>query len=234
MEEKKSTLPDNRSKEVVFNAGRVSLQGTLTVPRDSSAVIVFAHGSGSSRFSPRNKYVAQFLNEHGFATMLFDLMTPSEENSPSFGDRKFDIGFLAERLIAATAWLVLHEETRLHRVGYFGASTGAAAALLAATELPKIVGAVVSRGGRPDLAEVSLSKVDAPTLLIVGGDDAQVIGLNQQALASLKCTKQLAIVAHATHLFEQEGALESVALLACDWFQKYLSYEPQTQSSTAS
>jgi pimeloyl-ACP methyl ester carboxylesterase len=208
---------------VSISAGPVNLQGNLIVPRQASGMVLFAHGSGSSRHSPRNRYVAKLLNEARLATLLIDLLTPEEEVVDSFtGNLRFDIGLLAERLVAVTDWLTDEPQTRHLRLGYFGASTGAAAALVAAAECPEVVGAVVSRGGRPDLAGPALARVRAPTLLIVGGNDFQVIELNRLALAQLRGEKQLVIVPGATHLFEEPGALDEVARLAREWFERYL------------
>jgi dienelactone hydrolase len=185
--------------------------------------VLFAHGSGSSRHSPRNRRVAALLIEAGLATLLIDLLTPAEEMVDLRTARlRFDIGLLAERLVGATDWLTRYPETRDLRIGYFGASTGAGAALVAAAERPHIVGAVVSRGGRPHLAGPALARVRAPTLLIVGGNDLPVIALNQEAFEQLRCEKRLAIVPGATHLFEEPGALDQVARLAREWFERYL------------
>jgi dienelactone hydrolase len=204
---------------VRVEAGSVALDGDLRVPAGATAVVLFAHGSGSSRYSPRNRYVASQLNEAGLATLLIDLLTPSEEALDTrTGRLRFDIRLLAERLIAATDWLARQPRTRDLRLGYFGASTGAAAALVAAAVRPRVVGAVVSRGGRPDLAGPALPRVQAPTLLIVGGADVPVIGLNHQAREQLRAETHLAVVPGATHLFEEPGALEEVARLAREWF----------------
>jgi putative phosphoribosyl transferase len=191
--------------------------------------VLFAHGSGSSRFSPRNQFVARVLRKGGLATLLIDLLTSEEEKI----DRRtrhlrFDINLLAGRLVGATDWLSQHPDTRDLHIGHFGASTGAAAALIAATERADVVEAIVSRGGRPDLAGPVLSQVEAPTLLIVGGNDIPVIELNQQALAQLRTEKKLEIVPGATHLFEEPGALEQVAQLARQWFQRYLTSQVQS------
>jgi putative phosphoribosyl transferase len=203
--------------------GRVALEGNLRLPERAGGVVLFAHGSGSSRHSPRNRYVARMLNEANLATLLLDLLTPEEEAVDArTAHLRFDIGLLTERLIGATDWLTKHPDTRHLRVGYFGASTGAGAALVAAAERPDAVGAVVSRGGRPDLAGQALARVRAPTLLIVGGDDLQVIQLNRVAFAQLVCEKQLVLVPGATHLFEEPGALDEVARLAREWFERYL------------
>jgi putative phosphoribosyl transferase len=205
-------------------AGRVALQGDLVIPRGARGVVVFAHGSGSSRRSPRNRYVAGVLNQAGLATLLFDLLTPQEEQVDDVtAELRFDIDLLARRLVDATGWLMREPSTGGLRIGYFGASTGAAAALIAASEYPERVSAVVSRGGRPDLAGGALGRVRAPTLLIVGGEDELVIALNEDALHALRCEKQLQIVSGATHLFEEHGALESAAELARDWFLRYLA-----------
>jgi pimeloyl-ACP methyl ester carboxylesterase len=204
-------------------AGTVTLDGNLTLPEYAQAIVLFAHGSGSSRHSPRNRYVARVLNEAKLATLLIDLLTLHEEVIDTrTAHLRFDIDLLAERLVDATDWLTQFPDTKHLPIGYFGASTGAAAALAAAAVRPDAVGAVVSRGGRPDLAGSALPRVRAPTLLIVGGDDRQVIELNRAALAQLRCEKQLVIVPAATHLFEEPGALDEVARLARDWFQRYL------------
>jgi dienelactone hydrolase len=186
--------------------------------------VLFAHGSGSSRLSPRNRYVARLLNEGKLATLLIDLLTPDEAViDVQSAHLRFDIGLLAERLIGATDWLTEYPDSRHLRVGYFGASTGAAAALVAAAERPRVVGAIVSRGGRPDLAGPALARVQAPTLLIVGGDDTPVIELNRQAFTQLRGEKRLAIIPGATHLFEEPGTLEQVAWLAREWFESHLA-----------
>jgi putative phosphoribosyl transferase len=200
--------------------GGAEIVGDLTVPRTASGLVVFAHGSGSSRHSPRNRQVAQALNQAGFATLLIDLLTPAEEQERS---NVFDIALLAERLVAATRWARRHPATASLGVGYFGASTGAGAALRAAAELGSDIGAVVSRGGRPDLAAPFLGQVRSPTLLIVGGLDGVVIGLNRDALVQLRCEALLEIVPGATHLFEEPGTLEHVARLAVAWFTRHLA-----------
>jgi putative phosphoribosyl transferase len=205
--------------EIVIQIGPNRLFGELTVPKGPTGLILFAHGSGSGRHSPRNQFVATKFQSLGLATLLFDLLTLEEEAiDEQTTEWRFNIPFLAKRLIAVTDWV---KETHKLPIGYFGSSTGAAAALMAAAE--RKVEAVVSRGGRPDLAKEALSKVSAPTLLIVGGLDTGVIELNQGALALLKCTKQLEIVPGATHLFEESGKLEVVSKLAGNWFLKYLS-----------
>jgi dienelactone hydrolase len=205
-------------------AGRAALEGNLTLPAHTIGLVIFAHGSGSSRFSPRNQYVAQVLNEAGLGTLLFDLLTPEEEAiDVRTAELRFNIDLLAERVVGATDWVRQTPQTRDFRIGYFGASTGAAAALMAAAARPDVVGAVVSRGGRPDLAWNALPAVQAPTLLIVGGRDAPVIEMNRSALERLTTEKQLVIIPGATHLFEEPGALEEVARLARDWFTDHLS-----------
>jgi len=209
-------------------AGAVTLEGNLNLPRGAGGIVLFAHGSGSSRHSPRNRYVAQLLNQAKLATLLVDLLTSDEEAiDMRTAQLRFDIGLLAQRLVAVTDWLTEHPDTRHLRVGYFGASTGAAAALVAAAERPDRVGAIVSRGGRPDLAGPALGRVQAPTLLIVGGNDPQVLALNRSALAQLRCEKQLVIVPGATHLFGELGALDEVARLARSWFERHLIPAPQ-------
>ena len=208
---------------VHVSAGSVTLDGNLSLPEESRAVVLFAHGSGSSRHSSRNRYVARVLNEAKLATLLIDLLTLDEEVIDArTAQLRFDIELLAERLVGATDWLTRFPDTKHLRIGYFGASTGAAAALVAAAVRPDVVSAVVSRGGRPDLAGAALMHVRAPTLLIVGGNDGQVIQLNRAALAQLRCEKQLMIVPGATHLFEEPGALDEVARLARDWFHRHL------------
>jgi pimeloyl-ACP methyl ester carboxylesterase len=204
-------------------AGLVTLEGNLSLPEGARGVVLFAHGSGSSRHSPRNRHVARLLNEAKLATLLIDLLTSDEEAIDQWtAHLRFDIGLLAERLVRVTDWLTQHPDTRDLQVGYFGASTGAGAALVAAAERPHVVSAVVSRGGRPDLAGPALARVRTPTLLIVGGNDVPVIELNRAALAQLRCEKQLVIVPGATHLFEEPGALDEVARLAREWFERHL------------
>jgi putative phosphoribosyl transferase len=202
-------------------AGRVTLEGNLNLPKGARGIVLFAHGSGSSRLSPRNRCVAQMLRQARLGTLLVDLLTSEEEAI----DLRFDIGLLAERLMGVTDWLLEHPARQQLAIGYFGASTGAAAALVAAAGRSEVVGAIVSRGGRPDLAGPLLPDVRAPTLLIVGGNDVQVIELNRAALAQLRCKKQLVIVPGATHLFEEPGALDEVARLARDWFERHLARE---------
>lgn len=202
---------------------QVRLDGLLHIPSAVKGVVVFAHGSGSSRMSPRNQYIARVLQHSKFATLLFDLLTPEEDElDTQTSQYRFDIDFLAKRLVAATLWLSKNPVLNKLPIGYFGASTGGGAALVAAAKEAAIIKAVVSRGGRPDLAGESLSYVKAPTLLIVGGKDQTVIELNQQAYAQLHCEKKLEIVANATHLFEEPGKLAEVSQLANQWFEKYL------------
>lgn len=208
---------------VVVPAGGVALEGTLAVPAGAGGVVLFAHGSGSSRHSPRNRFVAAQLRRTRLATLLIDLLSGEEEALDArTAELRFDIGLLAGRLVAATDWLAAHASTGRLPVGYFGASTGAAGALVAAAQRQDLVGAVVSRGGRPDLAGEALGRVRAPTLLIVGGEDHAVIQLNRDALAQLRAEKALEIVPGATHLFEERGALERVAELARDWLARHL------------
>jgi putative phosphoribosyl transferase len=203
------------------------LDGDLVVPSGASGIAVFAHGSGSSRHSPRNRSVARVIREAGVGSLLFDLLTREEESVDVFTRRlRFDIELLTRRLIEATRWLASQEETRNLRIGYFGSSTGAAAALMAAARLGDEIGAVVSRGGRPDLAGDALPLVKAPTLLIVGGHDETVIELNQDAYARLRCEKELRVIPGATHLFEEPGALEQVADYAADWLKGHLQPLP--------
>lgn len=210
-------------RQVRVPAGPVALEGNLDIPAGARGIVLFAHGSGSSRFSPRNRAVAQTLRSAGLATLLIDLLTPDEEAiDMRTRHLRFDIDLLARRLADTTDWLAQAPETRRLRIGYFGSSTGAAAALVAAAQRPDLIGAVVSRGGRPDLAGAALARVRAPTLLIVGGNDVPVIPLNEEALAQLGGEKQLFIVPGATHLFEEPGALEEVARLAARWFERYL------------
>ena len=210
-------------REVAIQSGRAALSGSLSVPVSAPGIVLFAHGSGSSRQSPRNIFVARALHDAGIATLLFDLLTREEEEVDVYSrQHRFDISLLAERLVHATHWVEAEPELRLLKVGYFGASTGSAAALIAAAMLTERVGAVVSRGGRPDLAGLYLAQVTAPTLLIVGGNDGVVIELNERAYEELCCEKALKIVPGASHLFEEPGSLESVARLAASWFSRHL------------
>lgn len=211
------------AEEITIRSDRVRLDGILGLPSSPQGVVLFAHGSGSGRFSPRNNFVARRLQEGALATLLIDLLEPSEED-----DRRkvFDIDLLADRLLLAKAWLAEDPRTASLPIGYFGASTGAGAALQAAARDPVSIGAVVSRGGRPDLAEPYLPAVTAPTLLIVGGEDEPVIEMNREAYALLRCPKNLVIVPGATHLFEEPGTLEQVADHALRWFQRFLTKAP--------
>lgn len=201
--------------------GAARLEGELIIPLGARGIVVFAHGSGSSRFSPRNNYVAKVIRDRGLGTLLFDLLTRQEDQNYA---TRFEISLLTQRLLAATAWLGAETKTSGLKIGYFGASTGAAAALQATAKLGRKIAAVVSRGGRPDLAgEQALLKVMSPTLLLVGGSDYGVIELNQQAYSRLQCEKQLVLIPEATHLFEEPGTLEQVANQAADWFAHYLT-----------
>ncbi|MCW3996340.1 MAG: dienelactone hydrolase family protein [Candidatus Bathyarchaeota archaeon] len=203
--------------------GNVEVEGNLYLPSGTTGIVVFVHGSGSSRFSPRNQYVAKEINKASIGTLLFDLLTPKEEEQDIVtAEYRFNIGLLAQRLIGTTKWLKNNPKTKNLALGYFGASTGAAAALIAAADLPNDVATVVSRGGRPDLAGDYLPRVKAPTLLIVGGWDTEVIALNRQAQKQMTNENKLVIIPGATHLFEEPGKLEEVAKLSTDWFIRYL------------
>ncbi len=213
-----------RERHVRIPAGDVMLSGDLVVPADARGSVLFAHGSGSSRLSPRNRHVAEVLRDAGLATLLMDLLTRDEEAvDVRTAHLRFDIGFLADRLVAATDWLATQPEVQPLPLGYFGASTGAAAALVAATQRPEVVHAIVSRGGRPDLAGDALPRVAAPTLLIVGGHDYPVIEMNREALGRLTVEAKLEIVPGATHLFEEPGTLDAAARLARAWFERWLA-----------
>jgi dienelactone hydrolase len=221
----RTPLPPDTEQLVQVTAGPAVLEGNLSIPEHARGIVLFAHGSGSSRHSPRNRFVARTLQEAGLATLLIDLLTAEEEAvDVETAEFRFDIGLLAQRLVGTTQWLQQHSETRALRIGYFGASTGAAAALVAAAQFPEAVTAVVSRGGRPDLANAALQQVRAATLLIVGGRDLQVLELNRQALSQLHQAEErmLEIVPGATHLFEEPGALQEVARLATAWFARHL------------
>ena len=215
--------PGGEENPISISLDDIILKGNLGIPEGARGIVLFAHGSGSSRLSPRNRYVADVLRQAGLATLLFDLLTKEEEiidlRTTEF---RFDIGLLSERLSGATEWVLGNPSTKDLQIGYFGASTGAAAALIAATFHPDVVYAIVSRGGRPDLAESVLSRVEASALLIVGGRDHVVIELNQRALTQIRAEKSLTIVPGATHLFDEPGALEEVARLAADWFTGHL------------
>jgi len=210
---------------ITIPAGGVTLEGDLVIPPKARAVVVFAHGSGSSRHSPRNRYVAGVLQEAGIGTLLFDLLTRDED---TLYENRFDIDLLTERLKTATLWLGKQPQAAGFALGYFGASTGTASALRAAADLGPAISAVVSRGGRPDLAEQALPRIHAPVLLIVGGNDSVVIDLNRRAYAMIGSEKHLAIIPGATHLFEERGALEEAARLAAEWFKRHL--QPASES----
>lgn len=217
--------PISESELVTVPAGSVSLKGDMVIPPRANGVVLFAHGSGSGRHSPRNQFVAEELQAGGLATLLIDLLTVEEEAADRHsGHFRFDLSLLAERLLAATRWLDEQPATRPLGLGYFGASTGGGAALVAAAEAPVRVQAVVSRGGRPDLAGEALPRVRAPTLLIVGGHDFTVLDLNRAAMRRMQADTRLEIVPGASHLFEEPGALQSVARLARDWFLRYLDH----------
>ncbi len=213
--------PDKNPVEIQIDS--VTLSGDIVFPKNPIGIVLFVHGSGSSRLSPRNRFVADVLNQNKIATLLFDLLTEKEEEIDSIsGALRFNIDLLSDRLIKVTEWVLKNYGKLNLKMGYFGASTGAAAALVAASEKPTVVKAVVSRGGRPDLAENNLGKVRCPTLLIVGGDDDIVIDLNKEAMAKMSSEKKLVIIPGATHLFEEEGKLENVSQHASNWFLKYL------------
>jgi putative phosphoribosyl transferase len=232
---KKTSTLETVATPVQIAVGPTTLEGDLAVPDGAHGIVLFAHGSGSGRHSPRNRFVAEALQAGGLATLLLDLLTEEEEYQERFTRHlRFDIGLLARRLIDATDWLAKRPETRGLKVGYFGASTGGGAALVAAAERPEAVGAVVSRGGRPDLAgEVALARVRAPTLLIVGGADTPVIALNRQAMARMSAPVSLEIVPGASHLFEEPGALEQVARLAREWFERFLARDDAATATRA-
>jgi putative phosphoribosyl transferase len=212
-----------RVRDVQIDAGPATLEGELIVPPNATGLVLFAHGSGSSRHSPRNQYVARVIREAGAGTLLFDLLTRAEEAMDlATRQLRFDISLLARRLGEATAWTQEQDDTRHLRAGYFGSSTGGGAALVAAAVAGEEIGAVVSRGGRPDLAGAALPRVKSPTLLIVGGRDEVVVELNESAYRELQCEKEIKIVPGATHLFEEPGTLEEVARLAAEWFKKHL------------
>jgi dienelactone hydrolase len=236
-EKQKNSLRDPEdgiSGIVQIPAGAAHIEGVWTMPAEASGIVIFAHGSGSSRHSRRNRFVASKLAEAGFGTLLLDLLTTDEEIEDSGDARfRFDIGFLTNRLIAATRYVQKHPFKNGNPIGYFGASTGAAAAIAAAAALNGEISAIVSRGGRPDLAYEHLSRVQAPTLFIVGGNDEAVLKLNEEACDHLRCARRLAVVPGATHLFEEPGALEKVADLAVKWFGRHLAKveEPETAAA---
>ncbi len=214
---------NHQENDLKIPMGKVILKGNLNLPPEAKGVVLFAHGSGSGRFSPRNQYVAKEFNKAKIGTLLFDLLTREEEEEDIVtAEYRFNIGLLAQRLIGATEWLKKDPLTCNCVFGYFGASTGAAAALIAAAKLPNDIAAVVSRGGRPDLAADYLSQVVAPTLLLVGGSDAEVIQLNRQAIEQMTAQKKLIVIPGATHLFEEPGTLEEVAKFSTNWFLRYL------------
>ena len=216
-------MQKTKEEVVVIPVGRATIEGNLVIPIGARGVVLFAHGSGSGRFSPRNQYVAKVLNEAGIGTLLIDLLTKEEEEiDTATGEFRFDIGLLSQRLEVATEWLKQNPATKSLAIGYYGASTGAAAALIAATKFPKDVKTVVSRGGRPDLAMQHLQKVKVPSLFIVGEKDTVVIDLNKKAMEQVPAEKKLEIVPGATHLFEEPGKLEEVAKLSADWFLAHL------------
>ena len=223
---------ENRADALQSQGEAIRFEGALKIPANPMGLVIFAHGSGSSRHSPRNRYVAKVLQSKGMATLLFDLLTPKEEaDDRNTSAYRFDIDLLSQRLSNAVLWTQQQASIRSLPIGLFGASTGAAAALVTATQLPDLVKSVVSRGGRPDLAGDQLAQVHAPVLLLVGSKDEIVLGLNRQALAKLICEhKQLIIIPGATHLFEEPGTLDEVARVAADWFAHYLS--PQTRRHT--
>ncbi|MDB6024721.1 MAG: DeoR family transcriptional regulator [Verrucomicrobiales bacterium] len=223
----KRFVEEEHGQEVRISTDGITLEGTLVVPEHASGLVIFAHGSGSSRHSIRNRFVAGFLNQHSLGTLLFDLLSEQEERLDlRTAKLRFDIEFLAGRLRSVMEWVSENTDVSHLNTGLFGSSTGAAAALVAAAE-QQDVKAVVSRGGRPDLAGDALKSVKAPTLLIVGGDDTLVIQLNEDAQRQLRCVNELQIIPHATHLFEEPGTLETVAQLAADWFGQHLSPEQQ-------
>jgi dienelactone hydrolase len=227
MQEREVNPESLLTQKVHIPSGEVILEGELQIPGATKGIVLFAHGSGSSRFSPRNQYVARVIREAGIGTLLFDLLT-REEEAIDLRTRhlRFDICLLARRLVDASNWIAERSETKHLRAGYFGSSTGGGAALVAASEIGDEIGAVVSRGGRPDMAGEALTRVVSPTLLIVGGLDQVVIQLNEEAYRKLRCKKELKIVPGATHLFEEPGKLEEVARLAAEWFRHYL--QPQS------
>ena len=219
----KNNEPLPISKEILIRINGKSIFGNLKIPEKAEGLIIFAHGSGSSRFSTRNNYVAGILNKNNLGTLLFDLLTAEEEKIDNYtAEYRFNIKLLAKRLIDVTDWLIKEPSLKNLKLGYFGASTGAAAALAAAAKRPDIIYAVVSRGGRPDLAMESLHGVKAPTLLIVGGEDFEVIELNRTAYENISAKKKLEIIPGATHLFEEPGTLEEVSRLSAKWFTRYL------------
>ncbi len=228
--EREVRIPVESGAPIAGPPRSVQLEGNLTLPEGAKGLVLFAHGSGSSRFSPRNRFVARALQDAGLATLLIDLLNPQEEAlDVRTAELRFDIPFLAKRLAEVIDWLEGEPDTRNLAVGLFGASTGGGAALMAAVDRPERVKAVVSRGGRPDLAAPVLPRVKAPTLLIVGGEDTPVIAMNQEAFDQMSCEKRLWIVPGATHLFEEPGTLEQVAILAADWFRSHLGAQASSR-----
>lgn len=224
---KEHLFPTEKSRDIEINIGSKTLHGQLAVPRGACGLVMFIHGSGSSRHSPRNQQVAAGLQQGGIATLLFDLLTPAEESFDlQTAEFRFNIPHLTQRVLEVTDWVLQQNEIGSLPIGYFGASTGAAAALVAAALRPAAVDAVVSRGGRPDLANEELPVVQAPTLLIVGGNDPETLKLNEQAIVQMRCEREMRIVPGATHLFEEPGALERVTHLARGWFKRYLGTKP--------
>jgi putative phosphoribosyl transferase len=217
-------LDKMKQQDVIIPVAKGTIEGNLAIPNGAKGIVLFAHGSGSSRFSTRNRYVAQVLNSSGIGTLLFDLLTKEEEQLDVMtAEFRFNIALLSQRLEVATQWLMKNPSTKSIAIGYFGASTGAAAAIIAATKFPEVVKTVVSRGGRPDLALDYLQNVKVPVLFIVGGDDTVVIQLNKKAMARVSAEKKLEIIPGATHLFEEAGKLEEVAKLSAEWFSEHLS-----------
>src|SRR5258708_6997723 len=217
---------ESTGKQVKIRVSAATVEGTLVMPEDAQGLVLFAHGNGSGRHSPRNRYVAAILQQAKLGTLLFDLLTPQEESVDNqTRELRFNIGFLAERLLGATNWVTQNVGLRGRKIGYFGASTGAAAALVAASRRPDLTAALVSRGGRPDLAGSALRYVRAPTPIIVGGNDTPVITLNEKALLSMQTEKRLEIVPGATHLFEEPGTLAQAAWLACTWFKQHFAVQ---------
>jgi pimeloyl-ACP methyl ester carboxylesterase len=223
-----SNLRSSTGGTLSIPCGEAILEGELFIPSGAGGIVVFAHGSGSSRHSPRNQFVSRVIRESGNGTLLFDLLTPEEEDEDDVTlALRFNIVLLAARLVEVTRWLLTKPEVRELAIGYFGSSTGGAAALVAAAELGPRIAAVVSRGGRPDLASQALPRVQAPTLFIVGGYDLPVLELNKAAMAELRCEKDLKVVPRATHLFEEPGALQCVARTAAQWFREHLRRVPK-------
>jgi len=223
----RNTESTESPRAIRIPAGSVTLEGEIHVPEAAEGLVLFAHGSGSSRHSPRNRFVAGALRRAGLGTVLFDLLTPEEERADAArGHLRFNIGLLTQRLVCAAHWIAEEDEARHQRLGFFGSSTGGGAALVAAADLGRTISAVVSRGGRPDLAGGALRRVKCPTLLIVGELDEKVLELNREACGLLDCERELKIVPGATHLFEEPGTLDEVARLAGEWFRAHLGHRP--------